>query len=141
MLCLGGFVKSVVVYSIGLGFCGGVGGVWCAGMGMVCGVWRYEACAVSVGISWKALSRASWGSVSKPLGSRLEASWGLFWASWGLLGRLLDLLGASWEPFGGLLGPLGCFLEPPGAVLGRKARISGSGSPSLALLEAVCEPS
>ena len=107
MLCLGGFVKSVVVYRIGLGFCGGVGGVWCAGMGMVCGVWRYEACAVSVGISWKALSRASWGSVSKPLGGRLEASWGLFWASWGLLGRLLVLLGASWGLLGAFWGPLG----------------------------------
>ena len=44
------------------------------------------------GASWKQLC-----SLLGPLGDRLGASWGLFWASWGHLV-------VCWEPLGGMQG-------------------------------------
>ena len=96
-----------------------------------------------------ASSHSSWGSaerrepleygwrkprVSKLLGVRFGAPWGLCWAVW-------RPLGPSWGPLGALLGPLGGLLGPPGSSLGRKARIFGSWSPSWAPLGAVLGPS
>ena len=93
------------------------------------GCWS-EGSAVFVGISWQ-VSRMPQVVLSRPLGGRFGASWGLFWASWGpllgllgpawgLLGASWGLLGASWGPLGGLWGPLGALLGPPGAPGGGK---------------------
>ena len=74
----------------------------------------------------------------------LGASWGLWWASWGYVGRLgchpggngsicqfvFPLLGRSGSPLGALLGRLGGLLGRLGAVLGRLGVVLGALGPS-----------
>ena len=60
-----------------------------------------------------------------PLGSLLEASWGLLAASWRPLGGFVGPLGASCRPLGGLLAPLWASWRPLGLSLGPGALFVG----------------
>ena len=63
----------------------------------------------------------------KPLGGRFGASWGLFWASGGLLGPLGGLLGASWgsgiDRGRGSRADPSSMLDPGSSIGGRGSRV------------------